>query len=373
MQDGLGESILNPPGKPPRARHSRKQPEGHIPRPPNAFILFRSSFIRNQRVSPDVETNPNTLSKIIGLTWKNLPPDERRVWYAKARQAVEEHRRRFPEYAFHPLQRITHGAKDGKHGKGRRKVREHVVSNPERCAKIAELLGEGKQGRALDGAMQEFDRQRGPNIITQFEPPVTATDYRRASSAPAPDTEPPTTIVVRRRRSSSSGPSSRSKETDALADQPALLVSAIAPSPSVEVPPGSDSLGLNAFSFESTLAASSSASDFTCDPLWPCGTQDFPMGDHSSPFSNDDIFKFATHQEQEYAAGLDLSALVKEDYAPPPALFSPHVQTPMAGSSHGHDSYCTGSHRDMEPHVEPGLSQIESDFMKLMAQYSLEA
>jgi hypothetical protein len=38
----------------------------YIPRPPNAFILFRSSFIRSQNVPGRVEGNHSTLSKIIG-------------------------------------------------------------------------------------------------------------------------------------------------------------------------------------------------------------------------------------------------------------------------------------------------------------------
>ncbi|KAJ7087910.1 hypothetical protein B0H15DRAFT_885924, partial [Mycena belliarum] len=105
--DLFSQSTYMPPDgpKPPRARHSRKQPAGHIPRPPNAFILFRSSFIRSQRVSSEVEPSHSTLSKIIGLTWKRLPEAERRVWHAKARQAGEAHRRRFPAYAFRPAHR----------------------------------------------------------------------------------------------------------------------------------------------------------------------------------------------------------------------------------------------------------------------------
>jgi len=41
-------------------------PSGHIPRPPNAFILFRSAFIRSQKITGKVEGNHSTLSKIIG-------------------------------------------------------------------------------------------------------------------------------------------------------------------------------------------------------------------------------------------------------------------------------------------------------------------
>lgn len=51
--------------------HGKKRDASYIPRPPNAFILFRSSFIKSQQVPGKVEGNHSTLSKIIGAL---LPP-----------------------------------------------------------------------------------------------------------------------------------------------------------------------------------------------------------------------------------------------------------------------------------------------------------
>ncbi|KAJ6460507.1 high mobility group box domain-containing protein [Mycena sanguinolenta] len=89
----------------PRARGGRGTAAGaggHIPRPPNAFILFRSSFIRSQNVPGRVEGNHSTLSKIIGKLWHALPPAERARWEDKARAAQAEHRRRYPDWRFRP-------------------------------------------------------------------------------------------------------------------------------------------------------------------------------------------------------------------------------------------------------------------------------
>ncbi|KAJ7662959.1 hypothetical protein B0H17DRAFT_887784, partial [Mycena rosella] len=74
----------------------------HIPRPPNAFILFRSSFIRAGAVPARVEPSHATLSAIAGLTWAALPPVEKGRWHARAKMAREAHRERFPGYAFRP-------------------------------------------------------------------------------------------------------------------------------------------------------------------------------------------------------------------------------------------------------------------------------
>jgi len=161
-------------------------------------------------VSTEVETNHSTLSKIIGLTWQNLPHDERQVWHAKAKLALEEHKRKFPQYAFRPLHAKARGPE-------KRKVREVGPKDQKRCAKIAELLVEGMKGQELDAAIQEFDRHHVPEIVTRFEAPLTARMYRRSSSAPIPDAPSrqsflPSTPVThsRRMRASSSQPTRQS-------------------------------------------------------------------------------------------------------------------------------------------------------------------
>jgi len=167
-----------------RQTHSKKKPENHIPRPPNAFILFRSSFIKSQHVSTEVETNHSTLSKIIGLTWQSLPDEQRQIWHTKAKEALDEHKRKFPKYAFRPVQTKAKGAPSEK-----RKVREVEPKDVKRCAKIAQLLVKGMKGSELKAAVEEFDKHHVPEVITRFETPITARTYRRSSSVPVPETE----------------------------------------------------------------------------------------------------------------------------------------------------------------------------------------
>ncbi|KAJ3875546.1 high mobility group box domain-containing protein, partial [Lentinula edodes] len=72
----------------------------HIKRPLNAFMLFRKWFIESQQVSAKVEGDPRTLSSIAGAIWDGLSEVERQTWYAKAKVAKEEHKRRYPDYVF---------------------------------------------------------------------------------------------------------------------------------------------------------------------------------------------------------------------------------------------------------------------------------
>jgi hypothetical protein len=183
--------------------------EAKIPRPPNAFILFRSSFIKSRHVTTTIEANSSTLSKIIGFTWASLPAEERGQWHNRAQMAMEEHKRKYPGYQFQPNQKADAmaPAADGpvagpstlaststattkrtpgpRKTKEKRKLREIVPKDSARCQKIAELLVDGMKGEELEVAMQEFDRTHAPPPIqTRFEVPLTARAYRRSSSAP---------------------------------------------------------------------------------------------------------------------------------------------------------------------------------------------
>ncbi|PBL03101.1 hypothetical protein ARMGADRAFT_2676 [Armillaria gallica] len=140
----------------------------YIPRPPNAFILFRSAFIRSQRISGRVEGNHSTLSKIIGMYWRALPHEEKQEWEAKAKVALEEHRRRYPDWRFRPG--VNGGRGRGRGGRGKRgrgrggegdgRGREKREREDGRLGKIRDLLVEGREGEDLERAVNEWERER---------------------------------------------------------------------------------------------------------------------------------------------------------------------------------------------------------------------
>ncbi|KAF9555082.1 hypothetical protein CPC08DRAFT_598739, partial [Agrocybe pediades] len=262
------EFIMFPPTgevtSPRKQPHSKKRPENHIPRPPNAFILFRSSFIKSQQVSNKIETSHSTLSKIIGLTWQSLSKEDRKVWHAKAKEALDEHKRKFPEYSFRPTQNK---------GPEKRRVKEIEPKDMKRCTKIAQLIVEGKKGEELNAAIQEFDKHHVPEIITRFEAPITERAFRRSSSAPIPDTESAksgqsflqhVSSMPRKPRSSSTQPSRCSSPIEAFSSFNNSFVSPMPVPFKEEVP----SFTFDGFSFNNIAGP---ASDFDLDPL---STQD---------------------------------------------------------------------------------------------------
>ncbi|KAL5522894.1 hypothetical protein ACEPAF_1161 [Sanghuangporus sanghuang] len=195
-KSGKAASFSRPASPPPDSKapitaNSTDAP-AHIPRPPNAFILFRSSFIRSQHVSAETEGNHGTLSKIVGMLWHALSYEERQVWQAKARRAYAEHKRMYPGYSFRPAKdKTSSSAKSERDGTPtssvevpptKRKTRAVGPRDLERCEHIAALLARGLKGAELDAAVKEFDAARTPQTFTpRFEAPITAQTYAAVS------------------------------------------------------------------------------------------------------------------------------------------------------------------------------------------------
>lgn len=169
---------LFPPSQLPPTTTRRRVPAGkrrslgYIPRPPNAFMLFRADFVRQKHVPGSIETNHGSLSKIIGNCWRALPLEEKRVWEIKAKHAKAEHKARYPEYRFRPV-----------HNKNKEKKKEKAPPTAEderRCEEVAQLLLDGMKGDQLAAAIRKLDEDK-------VHAPTPAYLLRRPSSVPLPD------------------------------------------------------------------------------------------------------------------------------------------------------------------------------------------
>ena len=91
-----------------------------VPRPPNAFMIFRSWLIRNGKLPPGVEKRQQNISKIAGKAWRLLDEPSKKKWREKAVELLEDHKKSFPGYKFEPsskncrkgLEKIRKAAKD---------------------------------------------------------------------------------------------------------------------------------------------------------------------------------------------------------------------------------------------------------------------
>lgn len=83
--------------------HARKRPDGYVKRPQNSFILYRTHITNNNLIPEQYQINRSQdKSRIIGMMWKSLTPEERKPWEDLSRETHEEHLKMFPSYRYKP-------------------------------------------------------------------------------------------------------------------------------------------------------------------------------------------------------------------------------------------------------------------------------
>ncbi|KAJ7151521.1 hypothetical protein C8R46DRAFT_486242 [Mycena filopes] len=156
--DSDTERAISPPTLPvvlptaARASHARQRSSQHIPRPPNAFICFRSDYCVWEKKKVDGQRDHRLVSKDAGVAWRKLPDAVRREYELLAEEKKREHAEMYPDYAYSP------GARRGSGGKGKKRKadddcdyeerapyskrrRSRIASQPLRAARSAILPG----------------------------------------------------------------------------------------------------------------------------------------------------------------------------------------------------------------------------------------
>ncbi|KAL8807331.1 MAG: hypothetical protein Q9200_004723, partial [Gallowayella weberi] len=77
------------------------QPDPKVPRPRNAFILFRQHHQARVVAQNPGLANPD-ISKVIGDHWRQSPPDVKQHWKNLAEEEKIRHQRQYPDYRYQP-------------------------------------------------------------------------------------------------------------------------------------------------------------------------------------------------------------------------------------------------------------------------------
>lgn len=119
-----------PPAVRQRKSHARKSSPGHVPRPRNAFILFRSHAVSTNLIPKDLGIRDHkSVSQVVAAVWRGFGAEEKRQWEELAEQEKREHREKYPDYTYKPK---TRGP------------RKPVGTGKKALAKKARLDAEGK-------------------------------------------------------------------------------------------------------------------------------------------------------------------------------------------------------------------------------------
>ncbi|GAA5839642.1 hypothetical protein JCM11251_003566 [Rhodosporidiobolus azoricus] len=86
--------------------HTRKVSVNHIPRPRNAFILFRSHAVQSGLIPKSMGISDHKhISQIVGSVWRGLSDEERKQWDDLAEEEKRQHKEKYPDYVFKPKQK----------------------------------------------------------------------------------------------------------------------------------------------------------------------------------------------------------------------------------------------------------------------------
>ncbi|GAA6051306.1 hypothetical protein JCM3770_006803 [Rhodotorula araucariae] len=139
------------PGAPPKKKHARRFSVNHVPRPRNAFILFRSHAVSTGLIPRSMGiTDHKNISQIVGSVWRGLSPDERRKWEELAEEEKRLHKERYPDYVFRPKQ------------KGQRAP---MGQGKKAKAKAAKLAAERERDDALAGIAVRSEDSHGDEVV----------------------------------------------------------------------------------------------------------------------------------------------------------------------------------------------------------------
>ncbi|SCV68801.1 BQ2448_922 [Microbotryum intermedium] len=156
----------------PKVSHARKTAPGHIKRPPNAFILFRSHCCSPPAPGEEDYDAPGTptaqqlsvlgindhrhISRIVSHLWKSLPRSHKKYWEVKAEQKKSQHAAAHPDYRYKPVYRIP-----GQVRKRRMAVDEADVEAEKRaCEQVASDLLVSSGAHLLIEKEEEEEKKR---------------------------------------------------------------------------------------------------------------------------------------------------------------------------------------------------------------------
>ncbi|KAF8490271.1 high mobility group box domain-containing protein, partial [Gautieria morchelliformis] len=92
-----------PAPAPPKGKyHGPGRAPGHVPRPPNAFILFRSHFCANDVIPQHQGVTQQMRSRVAAKLWGRMSPEDKKPWHDEARKVKQEHKIRYPNFQYRP-------------------------------------------------------------------------------------------------------------------------------------------------------------------------------------------------------------------------------------------------------------------------------
>jgi len=146
------------------------------PRPPNAFILFRSDlWAREKQKEVPIKRPLQDFSRIAGHCWNELDSEEKAKYQKLADHTKHLHALQYPGYRYAPISRRRTVKK---------KVSKGNQEEEERCRKLASLVMEGVSHADMRAAMKGLEKstiRANPRSQSSTPNPSASTSIPRTS------------------------------------------------------------------------------------------------------------------------------------------------------------------------------------------------
>ncbi|GAA6006220.1 hypothetical protein JCM11491_002075 [Sporobolomyces phaffii] len=100
-RSSTSDSSPRTPKSPSRSK-GKKRPEGHIPRAPNAWILYRSARVKQLTEGGNAPKLQSDLSKLVGTMWREESAEVKEMYARKASIEAKVHAEKYPGYCYRP-------------------------------------------------------------------------------------------------------------------------------------------------------------------------------------------------------------------------------------------------------------------------------
>ena len=183
-----------------RAIRNRQRDPDWVPRPRNAFIIFRCEYSRKHaRDSHDTSDKSNrsdkTLSKRAAEEWRCLSAEEREQYKILAEQEKAAHALQNPDYRFKPVRRTPPGIAS--------RSRPSTCRRTDRSAQVASLIMRTERGVSSvprDADVHEYKAIHPEPAAVPASSSTLVTGRRRSSSMPQPVAAPEAVVIPAKAR-----------------------------------------------------------------------------------------------------------------------------------------------------------------------------
>ncbi|KAI0286665.1 hypothetical protein BGY98DRAFT_1092311 [Russula aff. rugulosa BPL654] len=161
-----------------RSTHNRARDEGHVRRPPNAFMVYRSYVYHTKKLENNDEKNLSAVSRQAGRSWQVMGEQAQHPFKQVADIAKREHAARNPNYKYSPSSRSQTSPKKPARRASKAKVKAKV--------KVKESATHRNAGRDSLPLLKEA-------TPTPACTPRASSDLSSSSPSSSPSPYPPST------------------------------------------------------------------------------------------------------------------------------------------------------------------------------------